>query len=137
MIDRRLLLRLAVYLQRERGSVTLGQFNPNRDFQLANSRITALVLLASAVIFLAGLALNMLTGQPTPVPVAVDASPFATVKVQDADQAIVLSGETPFRHPSSSRRLFVPVHIRIAHSHKARPGKPWRGPQGSARILGQ
>ena len=99
MIDRRLLLRLAVCLQCEKGSVTLGQFNPNRDFQLANSRITSLVLLASAVIFLAGLALNMLTGQPTPVPVAVDASPFATVRIQDADQAIVLSGETPLVAP--------------------------------------
>ena len=99
MIDRKLLLRLAVYLQREEGSVTLGQFNPNRDFQLANSRITSLVLLASALIFLLGLALNMLTGQPLPVPVAVDASPFATVKIQDADRAIVLSGETPLVAP--------------------------------------
>ena len=99
MIDRKLLLRLAVYLRREEGSVTLGQFNPNRDFQLANSRTTSLVLLALAPILLAGLALNMLTGQPMPVPVAVDASPFATVKVQDADQSIVLSGETPLVAP--------------------------------------
>ena len=87
------------YLQQEKGSVTLGQFNPNRDFQLANSRITSLVLLASVTIFLVGLALNMLTGQPMPVPVAVDASPFASVKVVDADEAVILSGETPFVAP--------------------------------------
>ena len=84
MIDRKLLLRLAAYVLQEKGSVTLGQFNPNRDFQLLNSRISSLVLLASAMIFLVGLALNMLTGQPVPVPVAVDASPFAHVKVLDA-----------------------------------------------------
>ena len=99
MFDRKLLLRLVDTLQQEKGSVTLGQFNPNREFQLANSRITSLVLLASAVIFLVGLALNMLTGQPIPVPVAVDASPFANVKVLDADEVVILSSETPFVAP--------------------------------------
>ena len=99
MIDRELLLRLVDTLQQEKGSVTLGQFNPNREFQLANSRITSLVLLASATIFLAGLALNMLTGQPMPVPVAVDASPFANVKILDADEEGILSSETPFVAP--------------------------------------
>ena len=99
MIDRKLLLRLVAYVQQEKGSVTLGQFNPNRDFQLANRRITSLVLLASAMIFLVGLALNMLTGQPTPVSVAVDASPFANVKVLDADEGIILSSETPLVAP--------------------------------------
>ncbi len=99
MVDRKQLLRLVDYLQQEKGSVMLGQSNPNREFQLANSRITSLVLLASATIFLAGLALNMLTGQPMPVPVAVDASPFANVKVLDADEVVILSSETPFVAP--------------------------------------
>ena len=99
MIDRELLLRLVDYLQQENGSVTLGQFDPNREFQLANSRITSLVLLTSATIFLVGLALNMLTGQPMPVPVAVDASPFANVKVLDADEEVILSSKTPFVTP--------------------------------------
>ncbi len=99
MIDRERLLRLVAYVQQEKGSVTLGQFNPNRDFQLANSRITSLVLLASAMIFLVGLALNMLTGQPVPVPVAVDASPFANVKVLDADEVVILSDDTPLVAP--------------------------------------
>ena len=99
MIDRELLPRLVDYLQQEKGSVTLGQFNPNRDFQLANSRITSLVLLASAMIFLVGLALNMLTGQPVPVPVAVDASPFANAKVLDADEVVILSDDTPLVAP--------------------------------------
>ena len=57
------------------------------------------MLLASALIFLVGLALNMLTGQPTPVSVAVDASPFANVKVLDADEGIILSSETPLVAP--------------------------------------
>ena len=99
MIDRERLLRLVAYVQQEKGSVTLGQFNPNRDFQLANSRITSLVLLASAMIFLVGLALNMLTGQPIPVPVAVDASPYANVKVLDADEVVILSDDTPLVAP--------------------------------------
>ncbi len=99
VIDRELLFRLLAYLQQEKGSVTLGQFNPHRDFQLANSRITSLVLLASAMIFLVGLALNMLTGQPIPVPVTVDASPFANVRVLDADEVLVLSDDTPLVAP--------------------------------------
>ena len=98
-MDREQLLRVAAYLQRERGSVTLGQFNPNRELQLANSRIPPLVMLASVPILLAGLVLNMLTGQPIPVPVAVDASPFATVRVEDANQAVLLTSDTPFVVP--------------------------------------
>ena len=96
MIERESLRLVRGYLRRDRGSVTLGQFNPNEEFQLANSLITSLVLLASATIFLAGLGLKMLTGQSVPIALSVDATPFALVDVLDVDEQIVFTGETPF-----------------------------------------
>ena len=84
------------FLTGERGSVTLGQFSPSTEEQLANSRISPLLILLSAAILLVGLGLNRLTGEPGSVPVSVDASPFARVRVMDARQEILFQKDTPF-----------------------------------------